>query len=563
MNEFLSYLVKSSLCTGVFYGLYYLLLRKNTFFTLNRIYLLLTLLLSLVIPIINISLSTESISANSIYNNDYIQGIVVYANAPAHTLQLSELNYNSLAMLIFILFSSIFITVYLYSVIRINLLKIKAVHAEHDSTDLYIINKEIPAFSFIKSIFVSKSIYESKDFCEIFKHEKIHIDNYHSLDLLFVSIIKSILWLNPFIYLYEKALRENHEFTADNLIINQGVRKEDYKKLMLSATIKNLFAAPVNSFSMSMIKKRFKMLNKNNSRKSEYIRYLMFIPLSAILFFAFACNNKQNNPVSADDKYAKYTEYCYFDDNGKIIPWTGYDDDNGKIVPRTKTIRRYLENYDLLSKIQDIRDLPPEAVNAGIDCAAINVRKITDKDGNVIYIKAINGKIAGGEWKSKVGYGFDEKAEEIVRNLGKCTLIENPNGIRAYEHSILRVQFGSINKWRALEDPVIKKRLLATNSKDSTSMPFNTTKVNVLLDFVRKNIKYPESCIKNNVSGQVWVAFTLNKNGKLKDVKIDKGINEDMDAEVLRVVNSFNNSGLDMGCSNDSRTIVPIEFRLK
>ncbi len=549
MNEFLSYLVKSSLCTGVFYGLYYLLLRKNTFFTLNRVYLLLTLLLSLVIPIINISLSTESISDNSIYNNNYIQGIVVYANAPAHTLQLSELNYNSLAMLIFIIFSSIFIAVYIYSVIRINLLKIKAVHAQHDSTNLYIINKEIPAFSFIKSIFVSKSIYQSKDFCEIFKHEKIHIDNYHSLDLLFVSIIKSILWLNPFIYLYEKALRENHEFTADNLIINQGVRKEDYKKLMLSATLKNLFAAPVNSFSMSMIKKRFKMLNKNNSRKSEYIKYLMFIPLSAILFFAFACN-KQNNPVSADDKYAKYEYSCCFDENGKIIP--------------IDSAKRYLPDFSsFYNKLQDVRDIPAEAVKAGITNAVINLKTVRDPNGKLIYIKAINGKVVEGEWKSKLGYGLEEKAISLVRGYGDFKKVENPTGTAAYEHDIIRVQFGDVNVWKAKEEPTLSITNQKGKKGDNSYNEMGKVNTDAMMRFVGKNIKYPESGIKSNISGTVYVTFKITNKGKIKDIKISEGINKDFDNEVLRVVNMFNTSGIDFGTGDDFEVKLPIRFKLQ
>ena len=549
MNEFISYLIKTFVCTFVFYSLYFITLRKSTFFKLNRSYLLITLCLSFIIPLLNISVnSIKTIETNLRVN--YFQEIVIYAKAPVKTIQLDKTNIAQVIPILFLSISILLSSIYLVSVIRINILKYKAVKLKLNKIKLFITVKDIPAFSFIKSIFVSKAIYHSENFNDIFNHEKIHIKNYHSIDLILLSILKSIFWINPFIYLYEKSLRENHEFTADNLIIKQGVEKEDYKKLMLNSTIKNLFPAPVNSFSMSMIKKRFKMINRNNSKKTEYIKYLMIIPLTAILLIAFACNNKSENPVKTEDKYAKYEYTCCFDDNGKIIPMD--------------SARRFTPDYLFYDKIENVRDLPEEAIKAGISTAVVNLNTVRDKNGKLIYVKAINGKIAGEKWKNKLGYGLEEKAENILRNLDDFKLVYNPNGIPAFEHDLIRVQFGDIDVWRAKEEPEtsIRMKRKETFDNDPAKNLYNF-KFEKIQNFIAQNIKYPVSAVKNNISGTVFVKFNINNRGKIFNINISKGINKDFDSEVLRVMNLVNNSGVDIGYGDDYEINLPVKFQLK
>lgn len=548
MNEFFAYIIKSSLCTAVFYSLYYLIMRKNTFFKLNRAYLFISLILSYVMPLININFeNTKNPTSPGITN--YVREIVIYANAPAKKVAMSQISFTDAITIGFIVISILLTAIYLFSIIRINLMKYRADRLKYKDIKLFVLSKEIPAFSFIKSIFMSKEIYQSDSFNEIFDHEKIHIKHYHSLDLIFISILKSIFWINPFVYLYEKAFRENHEYTADNFIINQGVTVQDYKKLMLSSTIKDLYPAPVNSFSMNMLKKRFNMLNKNNSSKKEFIKYIMIIPVTAMLFFAFSCNNnKSMTPVQSDDeKYAKYELTCFFDENGKTIP---YD-----------SARRYLSSYSFEDLTQNV-PLTEEAIKAGISGAVVNLKIVKDPNGKIIYVKPVNGKIAEQDWKSKIGYGLEEKAVQIIKSLPQFTQVEHPNGKPAYEHSIERVQFGDLNIWRAKEEHPIQVSMRNSKSNDPAGEMYNVN-TDSMMQFISKNIKYPESGIKGNISGTVFVKFNIDQKGKISKIKITKGINPDFDNEVLRVVNMFNTSGVDFGYGNDFEINLPVTFKLR
>lgn len=295
------------------------------------------------------------------------------------------------------------------------------------------------------------------------------------------------------------------------------------------------------------------MLNKNNSSKKEFIKYIMIIPVTAMLFFAFSCNNnKAQSPVQSDDeKYAKYEMSCWFDENGKTIP---YD-----------SARRYIPHYD--NEHFDITQNVPltdEAIKAGITAAVVNLKVVKDPKGKIIYVKPVNGKIAEQDWKSKIGYGLEEKAVQIIKkNVPPNFEIEHPNGKPAFEHSIERVQFGDIEIWRAKEEqPISISSTKKSTSSDPAGDMYNVN-THEMISFISKNIKYPESGIKGNISGTVFVKFNIDQKGKISKIKITKGINTDFNNEVLRVVNMFNTSGVNFGYGNDFEINLPVKFKLK
>lgn len=262
----LHYLLLVNLYLIVFYGFYALLLKGETFFQLNRIYLIGAALLSFFIPMIQASW------VKNLFITQKVENAITVYKLPMLLYQAKPLPDASLSL--GQLLAAIYACGILFLSLRlvVQLIGLKKVLSQVSSP---------VAYSFFKRVYAGNDEAGAEI---ITAHEKAHAAQWHSLDVLLVEAVMIINWFNPVVYLYRIAIKHIHEFIADNEVISTGTNKADYALLLLNQT----FNAPPHSlvnpfFNQSFLKKRIMMLQKNRSQRIVLLKYVLSAPLFALM----------------------------------------------------------------------------------------------------------------------------------------------------------------------------------------------------------------------------------------------------------------------------------------
>ncbi len=261
------YLLLVNLYLVLFYGFYALLLRAETFFNLNRAYLVTSSLLSFFIPLIHSDWVSRLIITRQVQ-----QTISVYA-APITIYQ-----FRPIAQEHHITIGSIIVFIYaagaLFLAARLigQLISLKRIFSAPES---------MGAFSFFKSVRLGANM-DNKDVIEA--HENVHVSHWHSADVMLIEFIAIINWFNPIVYFYKFSIKHIHEFIADRHALKNGMTKAEYALLLLSQTLK----APANQlvtpfFNHSLLKKRIMMLQKSRSKYMALLKYGLSAPLFMLM----------------------------------------------------------------------------------------------------------------------------------------------------------------------------------------------------------------------------------------------------------------------------------------
>ena len=291
MTAILTYILKWSLGLAVLYLPFALLLRKETFATLNRRLLLCIIIASALLPCITVSYPVEielpsqshatatvndtvtSYSAKPIATTASIKGIITSRN-------------------IFILYSvGVIVSALLFttSLIRaMRRLRRGAIWVDRQKRmTVYCHAGNTAPFSLFHNVVISQSDYDE---CgkEILLHEEGHIRHGHSYDMLLISIVKSLQWFNPFIYLLANDIKEIHEYEADRYVLQRNGNTQAYQMLILKKAVGNIPFPLANSFSQSCVRKRIKMMSRKQSSSGKRCIWLYLLPVSAAYIGAFA-----------------------------------------------------------------------------------------------------------------------------------------------------------------------------------------------------------------------------------------------------------------------------------
>ena len=284
MSEYCLYLLKVSVCIIAFYGFYVLMLRKCTFFFLNRIYLISGLLLSFILPVLNVSILKNQ-SDMVLYH--IIYPILIepdYEFIQPQNLLTHETTVNYLMILPVIYFTgiSILFLKLLFSIKRIVRLRNNSTVYKIHNVKVVRTNSGLP-FSFFNMVFLP----ENEKGQIVIRHEIAHIKQYHWADLILIEIAYILLWFNPFIFLYKKLLKLQHEYLADASAVKEN-RIEDYLNCMLKRIHILSYGEITSQFYCKTIKKRIAMITKNRTSNKYLGTYLLVLPLIFLLLFAFS-----------------------------------------------------------------------------------------------------------------------------------------------------------------------------------------------------------------------------------------------------------------------------------
>ena len=148
--------------------------------------------------------------------------------------------------------------------------------------------KKITPFSFFNYIFYNPQLFEPNELHAVLEHEKAHARQWHTLDILFLELLKIVFWFNPVLWLYKSAVKENLEYLADHFAVTRAADKKSYQYLMLKQAVNTPKYALTNSFYNSLIKKRIVMLNQNQSKKINALKILVMLPLLGLFLASFS-----------------------------------------------------------------------------------------------------------------------------------------------------------------------------------------------------------------------------------------------------------------------------------
>ena len=281
----MEYLLKAAAITALFYLCYTLFLKRDTFFESNRWFLLIGLLATICLPLIIIPIYIEQTTTTVTG-----QSINIAASSLGSTTE-SSFNYTKLIIWIYGLGTTLFFAKLLLEFSSLFILLRSNISKKVGPYTFIETQKAISPFSFFNYIVYNPNQFNAEELELIIKHEKVHVDQKHSVDILLVQLVTVIFWFNPFIWLYKKDLQQNLEFIADYNAQRKSLCERSYQELLLKTSITNHQLVLANNFYNSLIKKRIVMLHKSKSNKLNLLKFLLVLPLVALFLMSFNTKN--------------------------------------------------------------------------------------------------------------------------------------------------------------------------------------------------------------------------------------------------------------------------------
>jgi hypothetical protein len=294
------------------YGYYRLALKDNKFHYYNRFYLLGSLVLSLVIPLLNFHWFTFEKPAAKTTGEE----ILLMIAEPGVKSQVNNLIYSDWIFMFIIMIGISLLVLLVISIVKIYRIKRNSPVRQYEGIEFIETDVENAPFSFLNNLFWKKGIQlNDENGQKIFKHELTHIKQKHSWDRLFCQIISSILWINPFNWIIQKELQTIHEFIADEEAVGEN-NTEAFAKLLLETHYGTHFFNPIHPFNYSSIKRRLAMLTKSNKTEYSYLRRVMALPL---ILLALAIFSIKVNAVEKVERIGKQLENVYYENLSDTI----------------------------------------------------------------------------------------------------------------------------------------------------------------------------------------------------------------------------------------------------
>lgn len=409
MNSLLNYLIEFSLCLTISWVFFKVVLEKLTFFDLNRLFLMGSLGISLIIPF----LSFEAITINDTIQEFTLPLVWIGDQLPTKkTFWLFDLTWQESLIGIYFLGVFFFGLRFILGFSRSFLLLRQSEKYTLDKLTLAVHPGYQPASFFS---YVLLPTYDPKDLeqQQIILHESVHAQKKHTWDLILVQLAKVILWFNPVIYFFEKSIREVHEFQADSGV-TQSFSQIAYSKLLVSLIIRDRGVPCMHHFSQFQTKKRIVMMNSPKSELAKKRRFLFGIPVFILMLIAFSCE-------STDQEKLPIQPQSNLEKDGSVIP--NSEELEFQELPNARIMEA--DNvFDIVEEMPTppggmdgltrhlIENLnyPDQAKRLGVE-GMVMVKFIVRKDGSIDDVEVLKG----------IGAGCDAEAVRVVKEFSNWT----------------------------------------------------------------------------------------------------------------------------------------------
>ncbi|MES2064121.1 MAG: TonB family protein [Bacteroidota bacterium] len=543
------YLLLVNIYLTLFFGFYALLLRRETFFQLNRVYLVGTAILSFFIPLI------QSEWVQGLFITQQVKYTIYGSNAVSIT-DIAPITNNpvTIGQVLLVTYTAGVIVLAIKLMLQLILLR-------------RIIQDPSPkvSYSFFNKVKISDGI-DGREVIE--NHELVHARQFHSADVLIIEAVMIINWFNPIVYLYRFAIKHVHEYIADRHTLKAGTNKADYAMLLLSQTFDTPAHHLVNPFfNHSLLKQRIMMLQKNKSQRIKLIKYGLSAPLFILMLVLSSATIGNSKAVNAIHDKAELilerpantiTDTTYrttvitYDPKKDKLPVT--DTVPGKeIFTEVEQVPTFPGGDKAFSKfLATTIKYPAEAVTNRVQGRSI-VTFVVEKDGSLSNIEVIRA----------FGHGTDEEAVRALKASPKWNPgIQNGHRVRVQYSVPVSFVFNKNNKSASVvSKEEIDSKPIFTAVEQVPTFPGGDAAFG---KFLAVNTIYPKAARESNIQGRVIVRFIVEKDGSLTGIKVLRGIGYGADEEALRVLKLSPkwNPGIQNGRTVRVEYSVPINFAL-
>lgn len=263
------YLLEANLYLTIFYGFYRLLLHKETFYVANRFYLLGSAVLAFILPFLQIGFFAKDVVHEQQFNYEQSE------------VQPSFFDVENVMLMVYGIVAIFLLVKLLYGAKHIISLVIKSEVKQENGVKIIELSGSKTAFSFFALLFIDPSLAQKNT---VIKHEMVHINQKHSIDVLFFEFLQILNWFNPLMFFLKKDVKLIHEYLADESTTNQNVAKYDYAMFLIQNTYDSQNLSLTNQiFNSSILKQRISMLNQKKSAKWARLKLLVALPLAGAM----------------------------------------------------------------------------------------------------------------------------------------------------------------------------------------------------------------------------------------------------------------------------------------
>ena len=473
---------------AVLWLVYRLLFRNSNRLQFNRFFLLTSLLLALVMPLLGLLSGLElpqmANLKQSLFNGTLLNEVIITSDGqpmlPEVIVTTGAPSHFSVWQVIggiYLLGVGVMTLLFLFKLARLVALIIRSPKRKMNGFTAVFTGKEQGSFSFFRYAFFPNENVDP----DIMRHEMSHIAHHHSWDILFAEVMMILQWFNPFIYLYKKELQSLHEYQADRDVVATGVDKKNYMML-------------INNFSLILTKKRIKMITRNEKAKGLWWRLLATLPVLTLLLIA-------NTKVAAQEQKSEKI------DINVEMGWFEIYDDFGNPLNLTDTIFYNEDGSYVQFKTTEALDPISGEMRNKITASCHNADGTPSQDIQ-FHISAM-----------------ETHGDTTMYHVDPFTLSTDKLKLK-----ILTTEDNPAQILEKVNDSIYEICQV---------MPQFPGGERAMMEFIGSNVHYPEEAKDKGIEGRVFVSFVVEKDGSVTEVEVRKGIGNLCDEEAVRVVKAM------------------------
>lgn len=417
MNDVLIYLWEGSFCLALTVGFYKVFFEKLTFFEWNRFMLLILLAASVLVPLFTIDVAPSMAVLPEVQLPVFWVGGQI---EPESMVNSSDFSWQKILFSCYIVGVVFAASKFVWGTLRLWIQLKSATLQVYNGNKLAIHSRFEPA-SFFGYIMLPTFDPTDTDHQLILQHESVHCTQRHTLDLLLVQLLKVFFWFNPFIFMYERMIREVHEFQADHFI-TRFHSTIAYSKLLLRLVTKSNSNHLVHSFNQFQTKKRIMMMTQTNTNPIQKARFILALPLIGLFLSIFSFKSPKVTtadfhenlviPMTAESKGDTTNVTILKEKNGKKVLVVTATEPTGEEVFEITEIQPKpaggMEGW--MNYLAESLKYPEEAKERGIEGTVV-MAFIVNSEGTISNIETLRG----------IGGGCDQEAMRVIQNAPKWT----------------------------------------------------------------------------------------------------------------------------------------------
>ncbi|WP_184541696.1 M56 family metallopeptidase [Mucilaginibacter sp. FT3.2] len=569
--NWLHYLLEANIYLAVFYAGYCLFLNKETHYTLNRVYLLLSCIISFILPVIQVGALKP---ADAVVQQTYVTIAPAASNAAAspivnYKLETAHITLQDAVWYAYLTGIAVLSLLLFIKIIRLLMMTSKAKTLAGNQYKLVGLSNSNTAFSFFNYLFIGTKTSGSE---LIIRHELVHIRQKHSIDILFIELLRIINWFNPIIYLIQMSVKTVHEYIADEQTATQATDALSYSSFLVDNAYGISGSSITHSFfNHNLLKKRIIMLNQKRSGNLARLKYLVAVPICAGMLCASTLafsknyalvdlipNGSPSTPqintkgsVLAQPRLTKTRNIAVpstepvFNDLAKFIAKT-------TLYPKVARENNIQGDVFAVFNVNENHKINGAKIVGGIEygCGQDVIEKLPS------FSQPIN--VQPGIYKLKISFSLANDAEYNENNPAPATSAKAAPFTADLE--IVIVGYG-LEKAGA-PGSILQSQLRipvpppAINIKQTDATPAQPD-LAIFYKYLAQHIRYPAVDFENRIGGRLIASFDV-VGGKITDPQIVRGLEPAMEGEILRVIKNYDDK-LDL---KDSHYVIPVSFQL-